>query len=332
MIGRNCATPLRAAIIGVGRIAGLFASTEAVVPKTHAQAMRSHGIDIAAIYDTEEARALSFAEKWGGEHRRSIGNLLDDFPGLDIVVITSPDCCHAAQAAEVLAADHPPHLLIIEKPPAVASGEMASLLDAAAACPKTRVVVNMTRRFDPRHAEAASLIASGTLGTMVSAHFTYYGGWLHNGIHAVDVIRYLLSDEIDIVSVQQGAPGHKGDPCLDVEAVRRSEPDARILFSGLDERLFQLFELEIRFREGRIRFEDFGNRILVEAVEVNEIGERELGAPKLLADTDNRTAIDLLYSASCHFLNTGDPGVLEHVALHQVALTMEVIFDAIEQA
>jgi len=326
----GCVTPLRAAFIGVGRIAGLFAPTDTLVPRTHAQAMQRNGIDIVAVYDADEARAISFTNKWGGKHCLSLGKLLNDFPGLDIVVISSPDGFHSAQAVEILSTDHSPRLLIIEKPPAITLAELKHLQRVASACTKTRVVVNMSRRFDPCHAEAAAIIKSGELGSMVSAHFTYYGGWLHNGVHAVDILRYLLEDEIDIVSVQLGADGSDGDPCLNVEAVLRRDPSVCVSFLGFDECFFQLFELELRFSEGRIRFEDFGNRILVENVEINDIGERELGLPRVLAPANNGTAMDLLYGASRQFLYTGELGALDRVAMHQVAKSMQVIYDAID--
>ncbi len=331
MMALNKVTPLRAAIVGTGRIAGLFAPTDSMVARTHAEAMRSNNIDIVAVFDDDQSRSFSFIEKWGGKHCQSLGKLLDDFPMLDIVVIASPDRLHAAHAAEVLTAAHPPRLLIIEKPPAVGPAELGQILGLAAACPTTRVAVNMSRRFDPGHAEAVAIIASGELGAMVSANFTYYGGWRHNGVHAVDALRYLLNDEIDVVSVRRGPPGHRGDPCLDVDAVRRGEPSVPVRFAGFNESYFQLFELEIRFCHGRLRFEDFGLRILVETVERNETGERELCAPRTLVKSDNRSSIDLLYGACRRFLDTGDSGALECVSLSQAAMSMKVIFDAINQ-
>lgn len=322
----------RAAIIGAGRIAGSQAnvSDSHADPYSHAAAMKKNRVSIVAVQDASYSKAVSFIQKWGGEAFSTLADLLKKYPSLDIIVIASPDRYHASQASEVLRAPGAPRLLIIEKPPVVNEREWGQVNRIASSQSKTRVVVNMSRRFDTRYAEAAAIIKSGKLGKIVSVDFTYYGGWLHNGVHAVDVICHLLNEEIEVVSVTEGAPASDSDPCLDVKAVLGIDPKVQINFNGFNEGYFQCFELEIRFSGGRIRFENFGRQIIEEIVEENELGERELGSARFLKSSKKLTSMDHLYKASCDFIDNGDARVLECASLKEISMSMKVIFDAIK--
>ena len=323
-----------AAILGAGRIAGgtFIKSDEKRKINTHAAGMLVNDISIVAIYDPDRSRAELFSEVWGGEVHYSIDSILNVPPCLDIVVVCSPDKFHAEQVMQVLSARFPPRVLIIEKPPAVNSNQWRLVEDITRSQSRTEVIVNMTRRFDPRYAEVAQIINSGNLGALVSIDFTYYGGWLHNGVHAVDVVHYLFDQKLRVISANGLSHDHEGDQYLRVDAVFEDCRDAQIRFRCFDESYFQCFELDAKFTQGRIRLDNFGSRISVEKAYINDIGERELQPLKDLDYDLCHSPMRRLYAASCDFLDNNASTALSRASLTEIDKTMRVVFDAIQQS
>lgn len=317
-----------AAILGAGRIAGRFGEREDLRATTHAGAMGCQGtFDLVAVHDCDEERARTFAERWGAEAYDDVELLLRR-SNPQLVVIASPDSTHCSLAKAVLGSSFRPRVLVIEKPPCVSRTELTSLLATASSQGDTCVVVNVSRRFDNLHRELVCVFEHTPPGDLVSGTVTYYGGWLHNGIHAVDTLRMLLGGELRVLASAVGAFGRLGDPCRDVDVASNRWPNARLAFRGFDERVFQLFELDLRFTEGRVRLDNFGERIVSERVVVNSIGERELQLLPLTGDFDNSTPMMNLYRACAAYMVHGDERVFAGAELQTVARSMEVLFDA----
>ena len=113
---------------------------------------------------------------------------------LDVISICSPDACHFSQAREILTSPHRVKALLIEKPVCLTAAELDCLIDLSRQS-GVAVAVNHARRFDAGHRRAAELIRSGQLGPLVRGRAVYYGGWLHNGVHSIDVIRMLFPEK-----------------------------------------------------------------------------------------------------------------------------------------
>jgi predicted dehydrogenase len=315
----------RVGIVGAGRIAGLNAAASDA--STHAGAMVTNGeFEIRGVCDTDPTRAAALSRQWGGAVYADVNDLLEGAQ-LDAVVISTPDNTHAAIAREILESPVSPRLLIIEKPPGISRSELHALVTRATASPSTRTVVNLSRRFDERHRTLATLIGEGAFGKLLDATFTYYGGWLHNGIHAVDTVRLLLGGELRVVSSRVGAPGRPGDPCRDVDVTWSLSPEPHIAFRGFDETAYQLFELELRFADARVRVENFGRCMSTERVVTNSAGERELQPRADLLPSGATPPMVALYRESAKFLS-GDASALNHATIDTVVATMEVLFNA----
>jgi predicted dehydrogenase len=316
---------LRAAILGCGRIAGAFAEAGAR-PTTHAQALSgAPAFRLVAVGDADAARAKAFAARWNSPDVCAVDELAA--AGLDLVVVATPDASHAADLAALMAGPRPPRLIVMEKPLCVAADELASL-EGLARQSRTAVVVNHPRRFAQAHLAVRDLIAERQLGPMVGVRWVYYGGWLHNGVHVVDTLRMLLGGEIEAMTVRPGCEDRAGDPCLDGDFRCAAWPGARILIESHPEAAFQLFEGEIRMQEGRVRLNDFGNEILVDAVRVNAIGERELKDPRPIGSDTAPTAMQVLYELAGRFLTRGDGEIVASSGIAQAAATMRTLFDA----
>ena len=159
-------------------------------------------------------------------------------------------------------------------------------------------------------------------------HWVYYGGWLHNGVHLVDTLRMLLGGEITAIAVRPGWADRAGDPCLDGDFRCAASPQVRILVESHPQSAFQLFESEIRMQDGRVRLLDFGNQILVDAVRVNAIGERELKDARPIGSDAAPTSMQALHDLAARFLTQGDDEIVACCGVAEAAATMRTLFDA----
>ena len=319
--------PLRAGIAGCGRIAGAFASPGAGRPLTHAAALAESGaFRLEAVWDNAPGRAEAFGGRWGAAAVTDLAALAGH--GLDLVAVCTPDATHVPMVLALLESPAPPRLIVVEKPLCTEAGEIARLERALAARPGVALVVNHSRRFHAGHAEARELIASGRLGAVLAARWVYYGGWMHNGVHAVDTLRLLLGGDLEPLTVEPGWLDRPGDPCLEGSFRCPAWPEARIRLESHPETAYQMFEGEIRLAGGRLRLLDFGSEILVDEVRVNEAGERELKTGARLGGADDPTAIESLYRLAARHLRDGDPAILTRAGLAEAAATMRLLFDS----
>jgi len=176
---------------------------------------------IVAFCDIKESRAKAAASKYGS------GTAYADFekflkhPGLDAVVIGTPNYLHAAQSIAALKAGK--HVLV-EKPMATTREEAKAMM-AAADEAKKFLMVGQNQRLDRAHQKAREILASGRLGRVLTFRTAFkHGGpdswsidsgpgtWFFKksqavigvcgdlGIHKADLMRYLLQEEITDVS------------------------------------------------------------------------------------------------------------------------------------
>lgn len=159
-----------------------------------------------------EPLARRLGARWAGDLETALRG-----GGVDAVVIATPSALHAAglraAAAEGLA-------ILCEKPLAADLGEtrlLASLLERSG----VYCQIGFMRRYDPAYAEARRAVAAGELGRVrhalaisrdplppPEAYLAGSGGiFLDLGIHDLDLLRWLLADDI----VEVHAQGNVGD-------------------------------------------------------------------------------------------------------------------------
>jgi predicted dehydrogenase len=181
--------PLRAAIIGTGRIgSSLERDPLRSKPHTHAGWYVSHPhILLSAGADTNPDHLAAFGADWGIPPER----LFAAYP--DLLRAVAPDlvsiCAYApervAMARAALAAGV--RGLWLEKAVAT-SVASAQALRAAAAAAGASVVDNHPRSQDPHYRAVQRLIADGTLGPLESVHVVFSGHLIHTGTHAWEVL------------------------------------------------------------------------------------------------------------------------------------------------
>jgi predicted dehydrogenase len=191
-------TPRRLALIGAGAIAADHCAAIAETPD----------LILTRVVDRHPERALALASRYGADHSSDPARLLAD--DIDAVIVcTSPES-HVEIAIDAMRAGKP---VLLEKPAALNLRSVDRLLATMA---ETRIplLVGQTARFQPAHLELAAAIDAGQIGRPRLAHVSWYaghvwpGGWrswqldparsgghlLHNGVHALDLVTWLLND------------------------------------------------------------------------------------------------------------------------------------------
>lgn len=189
-----------------------------VISKTHAAALQDiKGAQLTACADFNPAAAESFA------HNHCI-QMLPDWKALlqskdiDAVCICTPSGTHAPLAIEALnAGKH----VVLEKPMALNTAQCDEII-AAAERTHTRITVISQLRTSPDIIRAKELLQRNALGKIVMCqlHMCYYrpdtyyqGSWrgtkamdgggalMNQGIHGVDLLRYLMGPVKQLKSV-----------------------------------------------------------------------------------------------------------------------------------
>lgn len=201
---------MKVGIMGCGRIA----------LERHAPECCSHpDIELAGFFDRQPVRAQKLADLYGGRVYGGELEMLAD-PAVDAVIVCTSNTTHSEISIAALRAGK--HVLC-EKPMAV-SAEQARQVEAAANAGGRLYMVAHNQRFDQVNRKAKELLDAGALGRIISyrAEFSHGGpeGWSVDaqkgmyfkkeqnalgaigdlGIHKIDLMRWLLKDEIAEVS------------------------------------------------------------------------------------------------------------------------------------
>ncbi len=241
----------QAVIVGAGRIVAGYDAPGDERILTHAHALASQPrIRCAGLYDPDTARAEAAATKWGLRAARSVEELLSIRPAL--VIIASPDEAHLECLEQALAAR--PRLVICEKPltPSLVASERIVARYEREGVP---LAINYQRRFDPVVAKLKRRLAAGETGRTLAGCVLYSKGVLHNGSHAVDLLRHLLGEVREARGRRKVGDFTDADPS--VAGTLRFDA-AEIEMIAVDERAYSTFEIDLLFERERIRFTHSG--------------------------------------------------------------------------
>jgi UDP-N-acetylglucosamine 3-dehydrogenase len=204
----------------------------------HLPALRAADAEVTAFASRSRASAESARNIWGHGavvDRWEEAVIRDD---VDAVVVATPNSAHAQVAIAAAAAGK--HVLV-DKPLACTTAEADAMIAAALANGVTIVPFHNTR-FAAPFVAARDVVASGRLGSVTGfraafghggpqvwapeatwffAHATSGGGCLIDlGVHIVDVVRFVVGDEI--VSVAGLLNGTVGDVETDAHVLART--------------------------------------------------------------------------------------------------------------
>lgn len=205
---------MKVGIIGCGSIAKQR--------HAHEYALNPH-TEIAGFYDLNPARAQALVDVFGGRVYASVDELLAD-PEIEAVSVCVANAYHAPTTIQALEAGK--HVLC-EKPMAITLSDCEAMIAAAERAGK-RLMIGQNQRLAPTHRKAKEILQSGQLGKVIAFQSTFghggpemwsmdksantwffkknaaaFGSMADLGIHKIDVIRYLVGDEIASVYSKQ---------------------------------------------------------------------------------------------------------------------------------
>jgi myo-inositol 2-dehydrogenase / D-chiro-inositol 1-dehydrogenase len=176
----------------------------------HARIIAGHipGASLQYVCDADEVRARAIAEETGALHTSTDPFAVIRSPGVDAVLISSPDATHAPLTLAALALGKP---VLCEKPMAPTSQECLQVIEAEVHTGKRLVQLGFMRRFDPAYTEMKSVLASGAIGAPLMFHcfhrnvsapdwFTSSMAITNSAPHEFDIARWLLESEFKSIS------------------------------------------------------------------------------------------------------------------------------------
>src|SRR5262245_56109604 len=188
-----------------------------IVGDAHFPAYRKGGFPIVGLYDPDQAKARSLADKWGVKAFRSVDEAASTKAA--IFDLATPPVAHA----QVLEALPDGSVALIQKP---MGGDLAAATRILEICrrKKLKAAVNFQLRFAPMMVALKDAIAKGWLGEVVDfdawlALATPWQLWefllkaprveiaMHS-IHYLDLIRQLLGDPSGVHAKTIGHPAH----------------------------------------------------------------------------------------------------------------------------
>jgi myo-inositol 2-dehydrogenase/D-chiro-inositol 1-dehydrogenase len=208
---------LRVAVLGVGMMGSFH---------TQLLSSRVRGARVSVVSDLAADRAEQLAGQVGARV------VLDPFEAIaasdvDAVVIATPGGAHEKQVLACLERGIP---VLCEKPLTMEADTAYGIVTAERKLGRRLVQVGFMRRFDPEYAQLRELIASGGLGEPLLVHCAHRNPEVPDSfnspmaitdsvVHEVDVVRFLLDEEIVAVTVLKPtptprAPAGVSDPML----------------------------------------------------------------------------------------------------------------------
>jgi predicted dehydrogenase len=195
---------LKVGVLGVGSWASICLRSIRQIPD----------LELVACYARTAEKRDEFAREAGCQAVESEEALLG-FPGLEAVLILTPNAFHHDQVLR--AARHGLHIFV-EKPMANSVAECRAMIEATQRAGVALFLGHNSRR-ELRFRRIKALVEAGDIGQPVMAEINYtseaglgkrLGGWRYDpqqtpavalsqiGIHAIDILHYLLGQTIDV--------------------------------------------------------------------------------------------------------------------------------------
>ncbi|WP_432800294.1 Gfo/Idh/MocA family protein [Poriferisphaera sp. WC338] len=212
---------VRYGFVGAGSIAKHRHVKEAAANK-HAE--------IVAICDLHGKRAKELTDEYGGEVYTDWKKMIKE-ADIDAVVVCTPNVLHAPVS---IAASKAGKHVLVEKPMSTTRAEAKKMIEAAKAARKY-LMVGQNQRLMPPHVKAKEILDSGRVGKAISfrSEFQHPGPdawsaegsktWFYKkehaimgamgdlGVHKVDLMRWLLSDDFVEVNAMVSTLDKKSD-------------------------------------------------------------------------------------------------------------------------
>lgn len=188
-----------------------------VMGSDHARILRSDiaGAELVAVQDKDWGRAKRVAAdscKIYADPEQLIAD-----PGVDAIIVASPDATHAPLTLLAIAKGKP---VLCEKPMASSLDEARAVMAAEVAGGRPLVQIGFMRRFDPGYRAMRSAVVKGTFGNPLFLHCIHRNAvgpdyvtsdlvLANSCVHEIDISRYVLGEDHARVRVIRARPSCK---------------------------------------------------------------------------------------------------------------------------
>lgn len=319
---------MRAGLVGCGRIAGLY---DPFNLNTHAGAIAaSADIELCFCLD----KKLDRANKLANYHSVLASSDLESMMAQtnpNLVVICNSTDEHFETCRYLLNKKFRDlRAIVVEKPLCLCRDEWLELRKLSKKT-TVKVLVNHTRRLNRLFQNIKKEIQSGKFGKLVRFESKYYGGWLLNGVHAVDVFCYLFEEGVEWRFKFDSTSGRSvADRGFDVVGLG-VESDASVRMNYFEEKNYQVFDFDIFFEKSRLQINNFGTQIHFEKAIANDRSEMVLESIK----DDNLYVSDhsefsKLYGGMDSYLFDPNTSDLRYLEIDNITLTMEALWAGLD--
>jgi 1,5-anhydro-D-fructose reductase (1,5-anhydro-D-mannitol-forming) len=181
---------------------------------------------VVALSRRDPNKARNASAEYGIPHVFASTAELSRCPDVDAVLVTTPNACHLSDVLSAVAAGKP---VLCEKPMGMNGEQCRQMVDAAR---RAGVLLGVAQvfRFEESTEWFRQRLAAGDIGRPIfaRAEFSFPGSlsqrtWLHQhslsgggpiadvGVHCIDALRYILQDEVQLVSAVSHADQDSGD-------------------------------------------------------------------------------------------------------------------------
>ena len=176
---------------------------------------------VSEVYDFDVNRAYAVGQPVHAGVAGSAEALIDS-SAVDAVLICSPDHTHAALAKACIAAGKP---VLCEKPLAVTAEDSLSVVQAEVEAGHQLVQLGFMRRYDPGYRELRKALRDGEIGDARLVHCVHRNASSQTSstsegivtgsmVHELDIVRWLLDDEVAAIQVDSPVSEGLRDPQL----------------------------------------------------------------------------------------------------------------------
>jgi len=319
---------IKAIIIGCGKIAGLYDDIDDDYIYSHAKAYSlNENIDLIGCCDLDIDNAKKLSEKYSIKMFSSDYIEMMKNNKIDIISVCTPNNTHFNITKSILESDFLPKIIFLEKP-ACQNIEQLDELIALSDKKNVKIVVNHSRRFDILHNELKEKIEQNEFGKLIKIDAIYYSGWQHNGVHIIDTLSFLFDDELEFNTLLHKTDSpYQNDFNLDFKC-NLKKSGALVYITTMDERYYQLFEFDLKFKEARVRVEDFGNRVSYEKKIINNMNENILVKEKFDIVVSSKSSMQIAVEKMVE--NLINQKSLDGYLIKDISRTMKTVWEGLE--
>ena len=272
----------RAMIIGCGRFSGFQD------PKNlnyYYGALKKTNIKLESIYDIDFNKSKKISKKFNLKTNNNLKTLYKELKP-EIIIISSSIRSHYKNIKDILEFSADIKLLIIEKPLVDKFNKLKNIIYDLSKN-KIKFIVNHTRRFDKNYHNILNSFSKSELPKEI--HFNYYGQWINNGIHMIDLI-FFFSREKKILKFNL----YKKNNISLLKLYFKKNQNMTIHFVKGDHFQYQIADIDIFYKKKRIQILNHGEKYIYYTIKKNRIGELELKINRKLIKLDNSPLVNML--------------------------------------